>query len=261
MTERIKSRETTDVSEKYFKYVAPALIALGMYRIVLFYRSFGISIVTYLDLSEVITSFFDRLIFIVLVFTVLATWQFVLGMRYPGQDRISDILNSRGFWRIINAYCRALVPFFIMYLLVLVVVIFVPASDESNRGALIWLISFMMSIFIIYIVIGLELERLFYHESIPGVWRKKIKFFLSFVGAIALLSYLTILDVNNIKVSKKTLGTVIIFNDGRIHRSDSTSYYIGKTRNYVFIHHQILKNTQSFPMSAISSITSAPRRK
>ncbi len=38
------------------------------------------------------------------------------------------------------------------------------------------------------------------------------------------------------------------------------NYYIGKTRNYVFVHHENLKTTDVIPMSRVKQITVAQHR-
>lgn len=62
-------------------------------------------------------------------------------------------------------------------------------------------------------------------------------------------------QAKRIKIDKSTYGYYIILDNNQKVISDSISYYIGKTQNYVFIHHQNLKTTDVFPISRIKQIS------
>lgn len=50
-----------------FPYFLPFIVSLGVFRLMVFYRHFGIRIISFLDFSEVIISFMDILIILALV--------------------------------------------------------------------------------------------------------------------------------------------------------------------------------------------------
>ncbi len=74
-----------------------------------------------------------------------------------------------------------------------------------------------------------------------------------------LLIYFTIYstheEVKSVEERKANIGTRITFNDNTLLVCDSFNYYIGKTRNFLFIHHQKDKTTDAVPMDRIKQIT------
>ena len=52
---------------RYLPFLGSFIIFLGMTRLIFYYSDFGIKIVSFLEFSEIVTSFFDILIIVVII--------------------------------------------------------------------------------------------------------------------------------------------------------------------------------------------------
>lgn len=90
-----------------------------------------------------------------------------------------------------------------------------------------------------------------FHEHPKMIYTNLAKLFIVLLGLTISSAYQ---DFESVKTNKKYLGTTLKFSDRTIV-SDSTNYYIGKTRNFIFFHDQNKKTNDIFPMSEIKMIS------
>jgi len=107
---------------QYLTYVGPLLIFLGMTRLITFYNSFGVSITSYLDFSEVLTSFFDILI-IVVIFLAYTSIQNYLASGKSDTEKANKkrlaILEEESFFKIFKRYLNYFSSFITFGLIVI----------------------------------------------------------------------------------------------------------------------------------------------
>lgn len=231
------------------------LIFLGSLRLIIFYNFFDIHIVNYLDFTEIITSFLDVLS-ISIFFIVTSLVQGLLlndQDRYEKQDSIKNqIFHEKSFLRRIYLYFKQnaeliIVGAFISLIAFVIYLIYGKALNTIQNIALILLIF----IFLTGLFYELEIRIREYKNGVRIVFRTML------IGAIISLftAYLANYQVDNIKNDSEHSGYTITLNNGEILKSDSTSYYIGKTRNYLFFYDGEAHSTDIIPMDRVQQIS------
>ncbi len=243
---------------QYFTYIGPFLIFLGMTRLMTFYNAFGVSITSYLDFSEVITSFFD-ILFIVVVFLAYSSIQNFLAGNKNQSDEINKkrrvILKEENFWRL----CRLYINYFNTLLIfgLIVVIGFIFARYIFNWITT-WTIFVGIAIFIfliVFLIVAVEIERK-HIQSQSTIGRQRfIHFALYFLVFTFGVSYYSSHQARLIKNDKSTLGVSVTLDNDQTLVSDSSNYFIGKTQNYLFIYHEKQRTADIIPMTRVKQIT------
>lgn len=244
-TEEVKTNNPPELNiSAYVPIVTSGLIFLGVSRLIFYYAFFSINILSFLDFGEIITSFLDTIVVsIVLVLSLMLQFQ----PPYKKQDQ--NYASPLSKWQlyalliIILMIAGALLYFFISITL----------KDLK-----------FVKIFIIYGGVGAIIIYFFRRQYKNH--RTKLIRQISFLGMILIgseifIMLLTIQEYRGVKINKKFEGTIIEFNkdtylddSSNIHISGKNSYYIGKTNNYLFIHHLDKKVTSVYPMSCVKRI-------
>lgn len=262
-TAETSNKEATTRITQYLGYVGPLIIFLGMARLMSFYGAFGISIISYLEFSEIITSFFDILFFVVLIFACTSINNFLTRNKNDIEEadkRRQELLTEADPWKLLRLYFNYLG---ILIISGLVVTIGCCVSHFLFNGitSLTLLIAITIFIFfIIFTIVSIEIDRKHIHfqSSISRRWY--IFLTLYCLTLIMGVTYYSSYQANLIKNDKSTFGVSIILDNNQKIISDSTNYYIGKTQNYLFIYHEALKTTDVFPMSRVKQMTMPNRR-
>lgn len=63
---------------QFIPYIGSILIFLGVLRLTYFYNSFGVSIINYLEFSEILSSFLGAIIFSIVLFLFLSIQNFLI---------------------------------------------------------------------------------------------------------------------------------------------------------------------------------------
>lgn len=147
---------------QYFTYVGPFLIFLGMTRLMIFYNAFGVSITSYLDFSEVITSFFD-ILFIVVVFIAYTSIQnFLAGNKNEADEankKRQAILNEEKFGKIFLLYINYFSSLLIYGLIAIAGCV---VSYFAFNWITAWTIFIVATVFIFllaFLIVGVEIQR------------------------------------------------------------------------------------------------------
>ncbi|MEI6695639.1 MAG: hypothetical protein WCO13_06200 [Bacteroidota bacterium] len=243
---------------QYLTYVGPFLIFLGMTRLITFYNSFGVSITSYLNISEVLTSFFDIIILVVIFFTLLSIQNFLVkdknDMEIANKKR-QAIIEEVSFLKICLLYLNYFSNLIIYGLIVVFGFIIAHYCFNLNTTftVSIWTGAFVF--LLIFLIIQVEIERK--HIQFNSSVNKKrfiffILYFLVFTyGVILYSSY----QAGQIRRDKSTFGVNITLDNNQTLVSDSSNYFIGKTQNYVFIYHEKESKTDIIPMTRVKQIT------
>lgn len=243
---------------QYFTYVGPFIIFLGMIRLMCFYNAFGISITNYLDFSEVITSFFDILAFIVVGF-VATSLNYFLTMNKEGIDLANknrrELLEEKSTWRIWVLYVKYLKSLLFLSITIIVGCFIGHHFFIEVTYFNIFVISLILFAIIIFLIMSIEIERKHSHFESSIHRRRFISVVLYSFLLIGAVSYYSLYQALCIKKYKSTIGTIVILDNDKSIISDSTNYYIGNTRNYLFIHHEKQNITDVIPISRVKQIT------
>jgi len=243
---------------EYLSFGGPFIIFLGMTRLMTFYSAFGVSIVSYLDFSEIITSFFDILYIVVYYIAYISIQNFILANNSQAEKsnvKRRDIINENNFLKLIPLYLSYLRPILIFGLIVFLgsLILHYAFNLITELQGLILGSIFYAVIF--YLIIIVEIERK--HIQLESTVNRKrfILFTFYFLVFTVGVNQYSSFQARLIKSDKSTCGVTITLNNDQTFVSDSTSYYIGKTLNYVFIYHEKQNSTDIIPMSRVKQIT------
>lgn len=119
------------------------------------------------------------------------------------------------------------------------------------------LVTVIMAVVILafFIIIDVEIERKHLQFNSSLARRRWIKLNLYSLVIIFAIVFYSSYQAGNIRKDKTTFGVSILLDNDQLIVSDSLNYYVGKTQNYVFIHHQKLNTTDVIPMERIKQIT------
>lgn len=242
---------------KYYAYIGPFIIFLGMTRLIFFYKSFGITITNYLEFSEIITSFFDILVILAFFLSFALLQNYLLYSKAKTNESIGirkKIIEEKNFWRILSLYFSYLKSLILLYLATFGISIishyfYVPITDYEIKLA-----SSLFLFLIIIIIVSVEIERK--HKILQS--NQKTRMFYTyvlycFIVIFTIIGYSTY-QINSIRNSKTTFGVTIVLENDQIIKSDSSYYYIGKTQNFVFIHNQTNNFTDVIPVNRIKKL-------
>jgi hypothetical protein len=250
------NKEKIKVSD-YFIFFAPFLIFLGMTHLITFYNGFGISIVRYLDLTEIIVSFFDVILAVAFVYAYAIIQNFFSG-NFLFENEIQkreNIINENSLVKLMPLYLSYLRLPLILGLIIIVASLtaFLPNYKISYWAPL--SISLLVIFGICLKILDLEIERR-HLKNYSNIERKRFIFLtLYLLVSIFAISYYSKYKVYDLKSNKSSFGVTIYFNDDVKFVSDSSNYYISNTRNFLFIFHQQQNKTDVIPMSRIKQIT------
>lgn len=253
----IHSLEEFKVSQ-YLAFVGPFLIFLGMLRLISFYNSFGISIISYLELSEALLSFFD-IIIIVVIFIAYTSIQNFLASGKNDIDKVKkerqSILEENNFFKICICYLKYFSSLIILGFVIIAGFIVARFYFHWITTVTVFLSIAFFVLLLIFLILLVEIERK--HIQIQSSLNKRRYIF--FLLYFLLISYFVTLyssyQAGQIRNKKSTYGVSIILDDNQTLVSDSSNYFIGKTLNYVFIHHEKENKTDIIPMSRVKQIT------
>jgi hypothetical protein len=237
-------------------YLSSFIIFLGMVYNIYFYRYFGVRIVSYLSFSEIITSFFEILIVILLSIALLII-QFYIALNKEELKKDSvfktRILNETKSIKIFWLYLKYHYVYFIVIVILFSCYFFsdIHLSQNIKEKAL---LSCVLAIFIIaFSVAELELKRKYISLHTKKPWF--IDIVLYCVMLTFFIVYFSHYQAKMIKKNKATFGVIIILEDNTQLISDSSNYFIGKTDSYIFFHHEKTNRTDIFPVSRIKQLT------
>ncbi len=247
----------------YFPIASAFLILFGVTRLIYFYLYFNVHIISYLEFSEIITSFFDILLisFYLIFYSFL---QQIFSNLYQDIKTYSRDFNTwvsqDKFHKRLPIYIKLFYPYFFSSIILLFVFdnLFFLLTE-------IHLLFLIIGIFIslTFIIVKSEIERPHYIFSLNGAYldgemfpklKKYFHFVFNFLLSILVLITFVTKQVSHIKNDNSTYGTRITLDNDSTLISDSTTYYVGKTQNYVFIFHEKEKSTQVIPMTRVKEM-------
>lgn len=238
---------------QFIPFATAGLIFLGVSKLIYYYTYFGVNIVSFLEFGEIITSFLDFVVAMSFISVTLLTQFFTKDQRSSAEALSESNKSSK----------KSKKSYYQIILFLLITVAWLAYLIYS-------MIDLITSNWEAFLIIGLGLgmcvltARLFYKLA----QRQSINFLKHlFVGAMILITseiliiFVAMFEYRQVKHHQKYLGTTITFNNETFiengankFSSDSSNFYIGKTNNYIFIHHKKKGTTSVYPMSSVLQI-------
>jgi hypothetical protein len=251
--------QTTDFKITAFvPYVGSVLIFLGTFRLMMFYNGFGISIIQFLDFTEIITSFLDILILsvILLSFAFFQNFLFLDSKTRMRQQLLrEEILKKNEFLRDLKLYFK----YFRLYLIASAGILLYSfiSYKYNNSISLFSIFKIFILLFIIFLLqnISLSIDR----RHVENKTSSRDKFVFSTLSNllffVVVIIGFTQYQIHDVIKNHSTNGTTITLDDNTSLESNNTNYYIGKTLNYVFYYHEKTKSTDIIPMTRVKQIS------
>lgn len=234
----------------YFIFGSPILVALGFLNIYFYYQFFGVPIQDYLEISEIIMSFLDKTILGALaagIGAVLMTFlNFKRDMVLKEYESTPLTKRDRITFRINLTVGICGLAGIVTYYLIL------PSIKQWNKPYYMESSLTGLIIFLVWLV-SLFYDLKEYERKKTNAHAKNI-----FIGAfLTFLLLISFLQIRNVKYNHGTYGTQIkYFENGRYvdFASDSSNYFIGKTRNFVFIFDSDNNTTRVIPIQNVDQL-------
>jgi len=225
---------------KFLPLFSAALIFLGFFKTNVYYGHFGIEIQNYIEFSEILTLFFDKLIiYSVLVLSVVA-W-----ITQAEEDNKKTQIST--FPKRKNKINQIILVLTLVAACLLLMLLF--SFSTSLQMARDGFLTFIMVLIfgISYGYIWKSFEQSF--ATKPVVFKYSFLFFFT-LGIIWMTASV---DATSVLKNDKFQGTKIYLESYTLV-SDKNNYYIGNTKNYLFFFHEREKKTDIIPMSLIKKI-------
>ena len=247
---------STDKLKFLIPYTGVLFIFLGVIKLTIYYHAFNIQINNFLDFTEIITAFTNDLLFIAFIFFSTSLFHFLLTTKDEVLTSINwqeAYINESKFLKRLN-YAKKIFNIVLIInlgflLSLLTITLFLKKSISSY---------FFMSWVIFDLSLLSQILLLQYRRK--SFITYKIKLETSITNIIAYLIIVTFLllsttysEIYSVKFDKKYIKTTFTVGNEK-YISDSSHYYIGKTKNYLFYYCENEKRTVVFPMTEIKEI-------
>ena len=236
------------------------MIFLGILRLSLFYQFFGVNIIYYLEFSEILTSFLDYIVFTlsVLLFAIFAFFLYmnedILEEKLAAETKIQlEPFLLKRFLLFLKKNSGFIYLFLFTLLLFGSVALVIPGYYKD----LLYILGYYLVIIIFSFLVG-EIFRK--NESLPYAMQVSIICILLCFLSISITIFWTYSEVESIRRKKTNYGVILQLTNDQIMVSDSNNYYIGKTQNYVFFHHEIKQQTDIIPINRIKELNISTER-
>ena len=233
-------------------YLGSYLIFLGVLRLIIYYRSFNVNIVSFLDFTEILTSFFDILVIVVVI--AIVVW---LPFRLGGQsevekNQINSIWNEPSLQQRLRKYVRYLSSDIILGVFITISLVMLSFLGSLSKELVVVMSLYYFALLVLRVVM---IEIAIKHRDSDEGEKMFNSAFKGMVVSIAYIFLVTYGELRAVKDDNKYIGTRIDLTDNSTIHSNENYYFIGKTNNYVFIHSELRNETEVLPMSRIKSIT------
>ena len=228
------------------------IITLGFVYYRAFYMSFGIRIVDYLELSEILTLFLDELYifytsvaFLVVLYISIQNWKYTseesknLSTLPPPIQSIRQLKKSEIVLIIVGA--------------LLIIIFFggIPYLFIQNRAQFADLIPILsISVYIGFFIVASLASRSNYKAYFFNPYAI-ILFIILILNASGSFAKIRVHDITCGHVNS---GTDFIL-DNSLIQSDSVCYYLGKTKNFLFYYDAEQQKATAYPMSRIKKMS------
>ena len=234
---------------------------MGATKLIVYYSLFGITISPYLEFTEILTLFLNDLLYFIGMISFQVIFMFLMQPKKEFESisqGLNETLVENGLLKRIYSYAVNGVNLIVLACIWLL-------------GIPFWIIfskqPFLVYMWGLYILIGALAIITISHE-VRRQWFIKFNVYPKMVYSniariFILLLVLTLIsafgEYYSVKNKKKYLGTIIILKD-KVINSDSTYYFIGETKNFIFLHNDKNLTNDVIPLTEVKmlSIKSRP---
>jgi hypothetical protein len=238
-----------------FPYAGPVLIFIGVVRLHLYYSSFNISIVDFLDFSEILTAFLDDLILLGFYALLMIVAVFFTTPKFEGDkaEFVQVFLAEHSFAKRIVAFLKWTSSLIVFLNLSFIAILAARFFKKEGLEPAFWVFFWNnLLVLIVFFVFEFRYRYFVRYQRHFDPWYSNLLLFL--VLLLSILFQQVQYDIRSVKHHKK-FAHVTFGLDDAIIKSDSTAYYIGNTRNYLFFYDEEHENTTVYPMFRVRQIT------
>lgn len=228
-----------------YALIGSSILIAGLLRLYLFFKSFNISILPYIELQELTTLALDNILYFS-IFIVLNAIIFSLFYKSGSTNKKRlKRLKQLGFFRFNK----------ILLFLIIVPILFLIQFNIEK----VYFYEFIL--WIILLFVGIYLNPFVYFESQQLLKKKNVKinkltivFLISALNLCFFAGISGISEAYKIKLTNYYYGSKFEFDNGETIFSNSEKYYIGKSKDYFFFYKPNEEITQIIPASRIKNI-------
>lgn len=229
-----------------YTIVATTVLLAGIIRLYLFYKSFNISILPFIELEELTVLAFDNfLFFIIFLISNIFIASFFYKKQKSEKNRRVDRLKEYGFFKIDK----------ILLLIILVAFLYLIQYQLEK------VLFYEFILWVVLLIVGIYINPLIYIES-QKILKKKailinrptIILILSAVNLFCFAGVSGISEAYKIKTMNYYSGSEFKLSNETSIVSDSQKYYVGKTKGFLFFYQPEEKVTHVIPSSFIEKI-------
>jgi len=234
------------------------LLFLGICRLISYYGEFGINIVNYLDFSEILTSFFDVFVILAFIFSITFIQGFLSASKRSEESnrKRKNIIEEKFLIKRMGMYFSYYISSFVGAIFALSFNFLVLRLFDKS---LIWndlfyyyLVTLGYYVFLIFLT-EIEIRHKYFQSSDSFKFYIQVLIYSTLV--VALVIYTGYRQALSVKERKIYYGTAIELEGNSRIVSDSTTYYIGNTKNYLYVYHEKDGSTDVIPMTRIKLIS------
>lgn len=247
----------SDTIKKTLPYVTGFMVICAFIKLKIYYSAFQIDIADYLEFTEVISSFMSDIIVyaVIVLFGYLISFLLTTKERANQQvDKADDVLMTVGFFKRLGKHIRNFrQAFFITIILGLFnLTSFLLLGNTPIYGTF----SFYSLLgVIVFVILREEYRRQYISHFGKDINHAFFNILLTAILFISVTIKFSFADIYYTKNQKRFYGTEILTTDNQRITSDSLTYYIGMTRNYIFIYNQLKDETRVLNRDDVKEMT------
>lgn len=230
-------------------FLAVALLSLGVAKFVIYYKSFNIEILKYIDPSEIIILFADN---------ILAAAPITLAISYAYIYKILPFVQGTASTNCSASerkfmYLEMLSTHFItLSILAFIAVVF---SFTRKKITIFERITYIpLSFLLIFILPIMNLEVSHYFKQLNSIFLINSFLIINFFFVILIA---TVNEIIKVKKKHYFKNTYVQFDNFDI-QSNMNTYYVGMTKNYIFFYTVATKESTTYPVSKVKCIKHRP---
>jgi len=240
----LEKSDTRKNVELLLLLAGPGLILLGIIYQTIYYATFNIEITRYMELSEIILSFTNELLLLIIL--IIWTCGFILFTWNTQPNPTKKLPLFKAMIHDLKAFIKT---HLIDIIIALAIIIFLIIS--------ILFAQFFIFIGLIAVIVFILIKAKFYLQKgvseyfkIKSFSRSIFEYIVLLLGLIVCFAYL---DAKSLVKNERYINSVIYFKNDTI-RSTQYKFYIGQTNKYIFVYD--LKNdiTTVYPMSDVTKL-------
>jgi hypothetical protein len=239
-------------------FFGPFLIFLGISRLLSYYSVFGINIATYLDFSEILTSFFDLFVMLSFFFSTM----FIQGFLSANKESEESVMKKRQILEE-KYFFKRIILYSSYYLGSLVWAIFYASCyflvsrifDKSMTWGNLFYSYLFALVFYIFLIFLNEIEIKHKQFKSSDSFRFWMQLLIYSILVVTLIIYVGYRQAKSVMNTKFYYGTTIELENNIRIVSDSSTYFIGNTKNYLYMYHEKDSAVDIIPLTRVKQIT------